>query len=271
MSNYWRWPNHIFRRNPADARPLKGIAKSVAVLCLLAAQALGGASAAEPDWSEYRQILKQHLSQRTVSGIRLAWLDYSGLRNDPAWAKVVDRVAAFPENRLLTREERLAFYINAYNILAVQMVLDHWPVQSIKDAGSLLQSVWNKPAGRAAGREVTLDGIEHEILRRQGEPRIHMAIVCASLSCPDLQAEPYTAGKLSDQLDAASAGYLNNPAKGLRIEKGSVRVSKIFDWFAEDFKPSGGVEAFIARHHPGLPAQLPVRANLPYDWSLNGE
>jgi hypothetical protein len=230
-----------------------------------------GVQATEPDWTEYGRLLQRHLGQHTAAGVRLAWLDYTGLKAEPGWAQVVDAIAAFPESRLETRQEKLAFYINAYNILAIKMVLDHWPAQSIKDAGSLFRPVWNQPAGRAGGREVTLDGIEDDILRPQGEPRVHMAIVCASLSCPDLRAEPYTAARLDAQLDAASAAYLDNPTKGLRIEKGKARASKIFDWFAEDFAAAGGVAAFIAKHHPGFPPHAPVRADLPYDWSLNGQ
>jgi hypothetical protein len=271
MWNDWRWLRPGSRFYSAEARAFKRIFGAGVLLCALTALAVRSAAAAEPDWTDYGQVLQRHLSQHTASGVRLAWVDYSGLRTDPVWQRVVDRLAAFPENQIGTREEKLAFYINAYNILAIKMVLDHWPVQSIKEAGSLFRSVWNQPAGRAAGHETTLDGIEQGILRKLGEPRIHMAIVCASLSCPDLRSEPYTATRLDGQLDAASAEYLNNPTKGLRIEKGVVRVSKIFDWFAEDFAAGGGVEAFIAKHHPGLPAQLPVRANLPYDWSLNGE
>lgn len=271
MWNYRQRMTYIFLHCPAGIRSSKCIVTARAFLCILTALAMPGTLAAEPDWTEYGQLMQRHLSERTVSGIRLAWLDYSGLSTDPAWGRVVGRIGDFPENQIVTREEKLAFYINAYNILAIRMVLDSWPVQSIKDAGSLFRSVWNKPAGKAAGRDMTLDGIEHGILRKLGEPRIHMAIVCASLSCPDLRSEPYSASKLNEQLDAASREYLNNPTKGLRVEQGTVRVSKIFDWFGEDFEPMGGVEVFIARHHPGLPAQLPVRANLPYDWSLNGQ
>ena len=271
MWNYWRASIGVLLHCQTGVWASECVVALRAILCLLTTLTMPGALAAEPDWADYGQLLQQHLSQRTVSGVRLAWLDYSGLRTDPAWGRVVGQVAAFPENQLATRGENLAFHINAYNILAIKMVLDHWQVQSIKDAGNLFRSVWNKPAGRAAGQETTLDGIEQGILRKLGEPRIHMAIVCASLSCPDLRFEPYTAKKLNDQLGAASREYLNNPTKGLRVEKGSVRVSKIFDWFAEDFEPTGGVEAFIARYHPGLPEGLPVRADLPYDWSLNGQ
>ncbi|HLF95669.1 MAG TPA: DUF547 domain-containing protein [Methylococcaceae bacterium] len=227
------------------------------------------AQAAEPDWSAYGQLLERHLSRRSEAGIELMWLDYSTLRHDPAFPPVVEQIAVFPAENLRTLEERLAFHINAYNILAIKTVLEHWPVQSIKDAGSLLRPVWKRPAGQVSGKPLSLDEIE-DGLRQLGEPRIHMAIVCASKSCPDLRREPYAAAKLDRQLAEAAAAFLDNPAKGLRVEDGAIRVSKIFDWFGGDFEAAGGVAVFLTRYHAALPAGLPVRADLPYDWSLNG-
>lgn len=241
----------------------------LAAIGLLWAGLAATAPAAEPDWSAYGQLLERHLSRRSEAGIELAWLDYSALRQDPAFPRVVEQIAVFPAENLKTREERLAFQINAYNILAIQTVLAHWPVQSIKDAGSLLRPVWQRPAGQVNGKAMSLDEIE-DGLRNSGEPRIHMAIVCASKSCPDLRREPYTAAKLEEQLADAATAFLNNPAKGLRVEDGAIRVSKIFDWFGGDFEAAGGVAAFLTRYH-ALPAGLPVRADLPYDWSLNGQ
>ncbi|MGR9037784.1 MAG: DUF547 domain-containing protein, partial [Gammaproteobacteria bacterium] len=156
-----------------------------------------------------------------------------------------------------------------YNILALKTVIDHWPVDSIKDAGSLLSPVWGKPAGSIDGKTVSLDDIENNILRPMGEPRIHFAIVCASVSCPDLRSTPYTASTLNAQLDEQVHEFLANADKGLRIGKTSIRVSKIFDWFEKDFKTVGGVEAFIRRYRSDLP-QLPFKADIDYDWDVNG-
>ncbi len=192
------------------------------------------------------------------------------MRQDPAFPQVVGQLAAFPVKSLKTREEKLAFYINAYNILAIKTVLDHWPVESIKDAGNLVRPVWKRVAGELGGKPVRLDNIEAG-LRKLGEPRIHMAIVCASKSCPDLRHEPYVAARLDGQLADAAATFLNNTGKGLRLENGTIRVSKIFDWFGSDFQAAGGVAAFLARYHPALPADAKIEADLPYDWSLNGQ
>jgi len=149
------------------------------------------------------------------------------------------------------------------------MVVDHWPLDSIKDVGSLISPVWGKSAGSIDGETVSLDDIENKILRPLGEPRIHFAIVCASVSCPDLRNTPYTASNLNAQLDEQIQQFLSNADKGLRIGNESIQISKIFDWFGKDFKPVGGVEAFIRRYRSDLP-QLPLKENINYDWDVNG-
>lgn len=228
------------------------------------------AHAAEPDWSRYGDLLAKYVSASTRNGVRLNVVDYAGLKACGELEAVAAQLAAYPLEKLVTREEKLAFYINAYNVLAMKMVVDHLPLASIRDVGSLLSPVWKKPAGTLGGKTVTLDGLEHKVLRPMGEPRIHFAIVCASVSCPDLRAEPYTAVKLDGQLDAQVRAFLANPAKGLRVGRDDIRVSKIFDWFKQDFAAAGGIETFLRHYLPAL-SNLPVKADITYDWALNGK
>ena len=219
-------------------------------------------------WRDYSDLLERHVALGRRHGVSLTLVDYPALRRDPAFARVVEGLARFDPGRLTTRRQRLAFYINAYNILAMRTVADHWPVESIKDVGNLFSPVWGRTAGVIGGHEVTLDGIENAILRRLGEPRIHFAIVCASVSCPDLRREPYYAGKLDQQLDDQVRRFLANPGKGLRRQDHDLRVSRIFDWFEDDFKQAGGVLAFIRRYRSDLPADGGIDF-LDYDWSVN--
>jgi len=229
----------------------------------------GSASAAEPDWSDYAGVLQRHVSQGSRHGTDLAMVAYSALKKSGALKTVVQQLAAFPVQNLASREEKLAFYINAYNILALKMVLDHWPLESIKDVGHLLSPVWDRPAGEIGGKPVTLGQIEHKILRPMGEPRIHFAIVCASISCPDLYNQPYKAAQLNSQLDEQVGKFLNNQNKGLTVSDKKIEVSKIFDWFEEDFQAAGGVDGFIRGYRSKLP-RLPIKADITYDWALNG-
>lgn len=224
--------------------------------------------AREPDWTSYQKVLS-HTKAGSKNGVSLVWVDYATIKTNGSLNNTYQGLAAFNIEHLANREEKLAFYINAYNILALKMVADHWPAESIKDTGSLFSPVWDKPAGTLGGKTVTLGEIEHNILRLMNEPRIHLAIVCASVSCPDLRNEPYTATRLDKQLDEQTRKFLGNASKGLKIDKKTIRISKIFDWFEEDFEVYGGVPAFIKRYRSDLP-DLKMNANIPYDWEVNG-
>jgi hypothetical protein len=226
------------------------------------------AFAASPDWSVYAKAL-QTVKAGKKHDTPLNQVDYSALKKSGQLEAAYQVIKAFPATMLASKEEKLAFYINTYNILALKMVLDHWPVDSIKDVGNLLSPVWKKTAGVIGGQEVSLDAIENEVLRPMGEPRIHFAIVCASVSCPDLRTEPYTSEKLNAQLDDQAKSFLNNAKKGLNDDGKVIHVSKIFDWFGKDFKAAGGVEAFIRQHHNGL-SKAPIQADIEYDWDING-
>lgn len=154
-----------------------------------------------------------------------------------------------------TEKQKLAFWINAYNAFTIKAIIDHYPIKRsfsligifYAPSNSILQikGVWTKLQFRAVGRMITLDEIEHQILRKKfNEPRIHMAIVCASISCPDLSNNAYIAERLEEQLAQASANFINNPDKGIFVneDRGRVKFSKIFKWFGEDFIPSYGSE-----------------------------
>lgn len=232
--------------------------------------ATGGAATLDADaWDGFLERYTEETSD--VAGVRV---DYAGLARDPAWrAFVVGLGQASPP---MDHAGRLAFWIDVYNVLAIDMVVRHLPVDSIRDIGSLLRSVWKRPAGKVAGRVVTLDEVEHRILRPIGEPRIHAAIVCASTSCPSLRREAYRAERLDAQLDAAMRDWLADQDKGLRVESGQVRLSEIFDWFAEDFRAAGGVLAFVRPYlEPPVRRALDALGPNPrivwfdYDWSLN--
>lgn len=225
--------------------------------------------AKEPNWINYGELLTKHVKEGKRGNVTLMAVDYVGIKNNPLYKQVVEQIANFDTKQLRGKNEKLAFYINAYNILAIKMVLDHWPVKSIKDAGSLFSSVWKKDVGKINHKTVTLNEVEHEILRKMGEPRIHMAIVCASVSCPDLRNEPYTAEKLSQQLDEQTKTFLNNSGKGLRVVGDTAEVSKIFGWFEADFESRGGVAEFIKSYQKDLPENIKIDSDISYNWNLN--
>ena len=222
-----------------------------------------------PDWTDYDAILTKYVSRETNSDVSFNWVNYSDLIKDQQFKNVIQALENFPVSKLQTQEEKLSFYINAYNILAINMVLNHWPVTGIKKIGSWIKPVWDKTAGTIGGKEMTLGMIEHKILRPLNEPRIHMAIVCASISCPDLRTEAYRTNKLDKQLDDQTHLFLLNKGKGARIENNQVLISKIFDWFKDDFTKKNGVESFI-RNYIDLPEKINIKPGISYNWSLNG-
>jgi hypothetical protein len=243
--------------------------------------ALAGAARAEEclDLALYGSVLQANT--KSVSELEGTRVDYAALRVSPQWAGVVKSLALCDPAKLATREQKLAFWINAYNVLAIDLVATHWPVESIKDIGSFLFPVWGKTAGQIHGVAYTLDEIENEKLRPLGDPRIHAAIVCASRSCPSLAREPYTAAGIDTELDAAFARFVADPRKGVAVkrfgETGTLRLSPIFKWFGEDFDKRGGALAMITRYAGGderkaleRPAKAWQIEYMDYDWGVNG-
>jgi hypothetical protein len=229
------------------------------------------------EFSNWDVLLKKYVALKTIEGIPLYAVNYQALGKDPLYKTVIADLEKASVAVSKTQEEKLAFWINAYNIMAVKMVLDHYPVKSIKDAGGLFATVWKLNVGTVGEKERTLNEIEHDILRKMGEPRIHVAIVCASLSCPDIRPEAYTPERLHEQLADQMRVFLANPQKGLQVDEVKQRLylSSIFKWFAEDFETKGGVRRFLAEYVPERPAGF-LRNDkfrmsyLDYNWNLNG-
>ncbi len=254
-----------------------------ALLACIGLLAFSG-SAQALDLELYAKLLNSHT--RAVEDTAGTRVDYAGLKGSAEWAKLLASVSGSDPALLSSRKEKLAFWINAYNILAIEMVRANHPVDSIRDVGSFLFPVWDREAGRIHGRAYALGEIEHEILRPLGDPRIHAAIVCASTSCPSLRREPFTAQRLDAQLDDSLRAFLADTRKGVRAEarrgvraeakNGRLRVSRIFDWFEEDFEKKGGVVKYLQPYMTGEAAELLKGrgADIPlvyfdYDWTVN--
>lgn len=178
----------------------------------------------------------------------------------------------------LNRDEQFAFWVNLYNALTVDVVLDHYPVDSIRDIdispGWFSDGPWGKELVTIEDRELSLDDIEHRILRPVWQdPRVHYVVNCAALGCPNLKPEPYAADGLEKQLDRQARTYINHP-RGARFEDGDLVVSSIYDWYQEDF---GGTEQGVISHlkecaAPELRAGLEEAGDIDdyeYDWALN--
>ncbi len=224
----------------------------------------------------YGRILREYTAPvPDTAGVRV---DYARLVRAPEWRRLVDGLTRCDPDALPSRAERLSFWINAYNILAIDVVVRNYPLESIRDVGWFLRPVWKREAATIYERSYSLGEIEHDILRPLGEPRIHAAIVCASTSCPSLRREPYDGSRLDGQLDDALRTWLANPGKGARLDEAGdvLYLSRIFDWFDGDFASRGGVPKALEPYLPeeirgwlrrrGGAAKLRY---LDYDWRLN--
>jgi hypothetical protein len=177
----------------------------------------------------------------------------------------------------LDRPEQFAFWANLYNAKTIDVVLDHYPVASIKDiklSGFFKSGPWSKSIMKVKGVALSLDDIEHGILRPYfKDPRVHYAVNCASVGCPNLGREPFTGARLDKQLDAAARAFINHP-RGFRAQDGSIIASKIFSWFVKDFGgDAAGVLAHARKYATGPLATALAKAksigDYEYDWSLN--
>jgi hypothetical protein len=235
--------------------------------------ASGGTPKAQPkakiDHGIFDSLLKKHVSN--------GWVDYRGFKQDEA---ELDRYLKALENTDtggLSRNEQFAFYINAYNAWTVKLILSGYPgIGSIKDLARWPSSPWKKKISRLDGQVITLDNIEHDILRpRFKDPRVHFAVNCASKGCPPLRSEAYLGSALDRQLDDSTRRFINDPRR-TRLEGKKLYVSKIFKWFSVDFK--NDILGFVLRYASGdLEKELNANRDkikikyLDYDWGLNGE
>ncbi len=253
---------------------------------LLAATLLAPAAHAAFDQSHGKltTLLRNHVVW--INDGHASQVDYAGIKDEASTLKAyLSDVAAVTEQQYagFSKPQQLAFLINAYNAYTIEFILTEYPnIESIKDLGSLFSNPWKKKLFPLLGEKRSLDEIEHDMIRKPGsfdDPRIHMAVNCASIGCPALRDEAYVADRLDAQLDDSVRRFLADRSRNRADEKG-LWVSKIFDWYGKDFeKQAGSVQAWLAPYAELLSddaqTQAAVRNKslrvryLDYDWALN--
>jgi len=246
------------------------------------------------DYSDYAAVLKSYVDDKGM-------VNYRNLKANPErLLSYVRAIARLPRTQYDRWDDnaRVAFWLNAYNGLTLKAIIDHYPIRASffksriypKNSIRQISGVWDKLKFDVSGRKLTLEQIEHKILRVEfNEPRIHMAMVCAAMSCPRLRNEPYVGGRLDEQLDDQSRAFLGHPEK-FRVDRGrnTVRLSPIFKWFGADFVGKYASAKDIGRHKKEASSALRFIAGqlegadknyvlagryrigyLDYDWSLN--
>ena len=226
------------------------------------------------DHSKFDRILKEYVDEKGL-------VDYNGIAKDgrfPEYMQTLENAKA----EALSRDGQLAFWINAYNAVTIDKVIKWKPEKSVRE--TLIPGLWTATKffttqdHMVAGRKLSQDNIEHDILRKQfNDPRIHFAIICASRGCPPLPRIAYTEENVQQRLEEETRAYINS-SRGTRIDRAenTLYVSKLFEWFADDFvKKSGSVMAFMRTYVDKEIRRFmesdPKIGYLEYDWALNAQ
>lgn len=214
----------------------------------------------------FAAVLRQHVTNGLVN--------YRALKQNPrelnAYLGEANKVkeSAFKQWR---REQQLAFLLNLYNASVLKLIIDDYPLKSIKKIGGWFNRPWDVEVVPLFGNRANLGYLEHELIRKYREPRIHFALVCGALGCPELRPEPYLQEKLDAQLSDQGRKFMRDQTKNrVDAESKTLYLSPIFRWFAEDFtKYSGSVVRFVQAYRPDMPNAAWKIRYTDYDWSLN--
>ena len=219
----------------------------------------------------FDQVLQEHVNEK-------GRVNYTKLKANPEkFEAYLDLVAAANPTEW-SYNEQLTFWVNAYNALVIKGVIDHYPITSVRKV-KLFNGFFSRLKFQAAGKTYTLNDIEHGILREEyPDPRVHFVIVCASFSCPPLWNRAYTVETIEERLETATLNFIRNP-ENVRIDrtKGDVYVSKIFEWYKDDFTEGyDGAADFLADYLPPEDAEYLLSTKvtlryLHYDWTLNDQ
>lgn len=217
---------------------------------------------------KWDMLLKKHVKPNGLA-------DYKGFLADSVQLhQYLQHLSTNPPSASAAAPEQLAYWINAYNAYTIILILRHYPVKSINEIGPKLRvpqgkSVWDVAFIPIAGKSYSLNDIEHQILRKKfNEPRIHFAVNCASISCPNLRAEAFTAAKLEQQLAEQARLFVNDLSKN-KITKDQAQLSAIFQWFQEDFTKGQTLNQFLNQYAKAPLTPKAVISYLEYDWGLN--
>lgn len=239
------------------------LSRITAAILLLA---IANASTAAPDYRAFDELLRQN--------VRDGFVDYEGIDADPQFHRFVQQVGEIDTDTLWERNEQLTFYINAYNALAIQGILDGYSPARLFGRYKFFKS----KKYVALGKKINLFDLERKILIPMGEPRIHFAIVCASMSCPQLSSRAYRPDTLEQQLDEEARRFINDISRNqFDLPRRVAYVSKIFDWYREEFETAAGsLQQYLASYVEDTEVaealgkdEFDVRF-LKYDWNLNG-
>ncbi|MEN8702605.1 MAG: DUF547 domain-containing protein [Polaribacter sp.] len=215
--------------------------------------------------SIFSNLLQKHVTSEGV-------VDYAAFKANEAQ---LDKYLTYLENtnpdKSWSKNQQKAFWINAYNAYTIKLILENYPLGSIMGIQKEGKTAWKFPFVKVGGNTYTLDQIEHDILRKKYfDPRIHVGVNCASISCPKILNKAFTAGNIDATLEILMKEFINDSSRN-KIGKKDIQISSIFDWFQQDFTKNGSVIDYLNNY---ADLKINAKANisyLKYDWSLNSK
>ncbi len=226
--------------------------------------------------SIYGELLEKHIIVNDKKeGIFVTSVNYAGWSNDSLHQQAMTYLKQIKDPYAIPPVEQMAFWINVYNYLTIDLILQAEEKESIRNLDGMIRNIWRIKEWNLFGREYTLHDIEHKILRPMNEPRIHYAINCASLSCPDLRETPYSGRGLFTQLEEQELKFVSDSTKGIFVEFGAdgkvveIRVSQLFKWYKHDFTGKHDLHSLLQRHKK-VKSKHAVKF-MKYNWGLNGD
>jgi hypothetical protein len=210
------------------------------------------------DHSGFNALLQKNVSQEGK-------VNYAAFKKDRTVLRMyLFALGKYTPNKMWSKQEKLAYWINAYNAMTIDLIIRNQPIGSIKE----IDNPWKQSLWKLGGAMYNLDTIEHQILRKMDDPRIHFAINCASFSCPTLLNEAYTAAKIEGQLQSATRRFVNDTQRNT-IAPQAITISKIFKWFSKDFKKNQSLIEFLNTYST-IKIQRNANINyMDYNWELN--
>lgn len=212
----------------------------------------------KPNHDSFTKLLKKYVTNEGL-------VNYKSFKKEQILLqKYISHLGEIMPTNNWTNNEKLAYWINAYNAMTIDLILRYYPLKSIKD----IKKPWDKRYWKLGNKWYNLNEIEHDILRKMNEPRIHFAIVCASYSCPKLNNIAFTSHHLNNQLTKATKEFLSDSNRN-EISKNDIKLSKIFQWFSKDFKQNGNLIDFLNTYSSLEISEKAKTSFKDYNWDLN--
>lgn len=233
-----------------------------------------------PFLTPYAELLKEHVTEATLEGIPTTAINYKAWQKDPRHEKAINLLTTDNVGNYKSRELKLSYWINAYNLLVIDLILKEAPKDSIQNLGGIVSDPWNEYSWVIDGLEYNLNYIQHQVLKPLGESRFFFALTCGAISCPSLKATPYWPDRMYTQLEKQTAQFIHNDKKAFQTKhdkkndtariqtRDKAYISQLFLWH-QKYLEGGNINRFVQRYRSL--DNLEIEDYLDFNWNLNAK